>query len=168
MSLKKGVKMSNLFVLAFQNEEGAGQTLDEVVKLQKQNLISVDDAAIAVHHQNGKVKVHQGSNLSGAGAMGGAFWGLLFGLIFFVPFVGMAIGAASGALMGKLTDYGIDDKMIKEIGDKVEPGTSALFLMSHDAQREKVIDALRPYGGELIQSSLSPKEEASLKKQLVA
>lgn len=160
--------MGNLFVITFQDETGANDMLDEVIRLKKQKLISVDDAAVVVHPQNGKVKVKQAKSLTGAGALGGAFWGMLFGLIFFMPLAGLAIGAATGALAGKLSDYGIDDKFIKSIADKVTPGTSALFLLVHGAQREKVIAALKPYGGELLQSSLSPKQEAQLREALVA
>ena len=91
---------------------------------------------------------------------------MLFGLIFFVPIAGLAIGAAAGALTGKLSDYGIDNDFIKSVSAKVTPGTSALFLLIHDAQKDKVVEALRPYGGELIQSSLSPKQETELKEAL--
>ena len=160
--------MANLFVLAYEDETGANDALDEVVQLQKQELIAVEDAAVVVHPMNGKAKIKQARSLTGAGALGGAFWGLLFGLIFLVPIAGLAIGAATGALAGKMTDYGIDDKFIKQVASKVVPGTSALFLLVHSAQRKKVIEALKPYGGELIQSSLSPKQEAELREALVA
>ena len=69
-------------------------------KLQKQQLITVSDAAIVVRKDDGKVKVKQAVSLVGAGAMGGAFWGMLFGVIFFVPLFGAIIGATMGALSG--------------------------------------------------------------------
>ena len=92
--------MGNLFVLAFKDESSADKTLKEVLALQKQELISVDDAAVVIHHQNGKVEVNQAKSLTGPATVGGAFWGLLFGLIFFVPFAGMAIGATAGIASG--------------------------------------------------------------------
>jgi uncharacterized membrane protein len=158
--------MSNLFVLTFKDEKGAERMLHKVTELQKQELIVIDDAAIAVHHQDGKIKVKQIHSLAAAGALGGAFWGVLFGVLFFVPFAGMAVGAAAGALMSKLNDYGINDTFIKDVSRKVTQGTSALFLLVQRAQREKVVKALKPYGGELIQSSLSPAQEAALSKEL--
>lgn len=158
--------MGNLFVLTFKDEESADRTLKELDRLQKQELIVIDDAAVAVHPINGKVKIRQAKSLVGAGALGGAFWGMLFGLIFFIPFAGLAIGAAAGAMMGKMSDYGIDDKFIKQVSENVTPGTSALFLLSHDAQKEKVIEALKPFGGKLLQSSLSPAQETELKEAL--
>lgn len=158
--------MGNLFVLTFKDEESANRTLRELEHLQKQELIVIDDAAVAIHPKNGKVKIRQAKSLVGAGALGGAFWGMLFGLIFFIPFAGLALGAAAGAMMGKMSDYGIDDKFIKQVSENVTPGTSALFLLSHDAQKEKVIEALKPFGGELLQSSLSPAQETELKEAL--
>jgi uncharacterized membrane protein len=158
--------MANLFVIAFKDEEGAERILHKVKDLQKQELITVDDAAIAVHHKNGRVKVKQSHNLAAAGAAGGAFWGVLFGVLFFVPIAGLVVGTATGAIMGRLGDYGIDDSLIKDISRKVTQGTSAIFLLVENAQKEKVIAALKPYGGELIQSSVSPKQEAELREAL--
>lgn len=156
--------MSNLVVLAFDNETGARETLREVEELQKQNLISVDDAATAVRHASGKVKVKQAKSLAGAGALGGAFWGMLFGLLFFVPFLGMAVGAATGALFGKAADFGINDDFIRQVSESVQPGNSALFLLVSEAQSDKVIERLKPFGGKVIHTSLSKEEEARLKE----
>lgn len=155
---------SNLVVLAFNTEDGARRTLEEVENLQKQKLIHVEDAATAVRHSGGKVKVKQATSLAGAGALGGAFWGMLFGLLFFVPFLGMAVGAATGALFGKAADYGINDDFIREVSDSVQPGNSALFLLVREAQLDKVVEALKPYGGKIIHTSLSKDEETRLKE----
>src|SRR3954452_7921545 len=102
--------------------------------------------------------------MAGAGALGGAFWGILFGLLFFVPFLGMAVGAATGALFGKTADFGINDDFIREVSESVQPGNSALFLFVSEAQTDKVIDKLKPFGGKVIHTSLSKDEEASLKE----
>jgi len=156
--------MSNLVVLAFDNEDGAGQTLQAVEELHKQNLIQIEDAATAVRHTSGKVKVKQAKNLTGAGALGGAFWGMLFGLLFFVPFLGLAVGAATGALFGKAADYGINDNFIREVSVSIQPGNSAIFLLVSDAAVDKVIDKLKPLGGKIIYTSLSKDEEKRLKE----
>lgn len=156
--------MGNLIVMAFEDEEGATRTLEEVAKLQKQNLIQVDDAATAVRHMSGKVKVKQATSLAGAGALGGAFWGMLFGLLFFVPFLGMAVGAATGALFGKAADFGINDDFIREVSESVQPGNSALFLLVSSAQADKVIENIKPFGGKIIHTSLSKEEEKRLKE----
>lgn len=160
--------MSNLVVMTFNSEDGAQKTLAEVGSLQDQELIHVADAATAVRHQNGKVKVKQATNLVGTGALGGAFWGMLFGLLFFVPFLGMAAGAATGALFGKAADYGINNAFIKKVSDSIQPGYSALFLLVDQAQVDRVIEQLKPLGGEITYTSLSREEEEQLKEAYAA
>jgi uncharacterized membrane protein len=96
--------------------------------------------------------------------MTGAFWGMLFGLLFFIPLLGMAMGAAAGALGGSMADIGIDDSFIKRVRDSITPGTSAVFLMTTDAVRDRVIEALRGFDAELIQTNLSQEEEAKLRE----
>jgi uncharacterized membrane protein len=156
--------VSTLVVLAFPTEGGAQNVLTVVNDLQKQNLIALDDAATVVRGQDGKPKVKQATSLVGAGAWGGAFWGMLLGLLFFAPWLGMAIGAVTGALAGKFADIGIDDKFIRDVEAKIPPGSSALFLLVRQATMDRVLEALKPYHPEVLQTSLSTEQEARLRE----
>jgi uncharacterized membrane protein len=156
--------MSQMVVFAFKDETGAEQMRDALGALQKQRLISLSDAAVVVRKQDGKVKVKQAVSLVGAGALGGAFWGMLIGLLFFMPWLGLAIGAASGALGGALSDVGIDDKFIKQVGSTIEPGHSALFLLVESWTEDKVMDELTKFDAQVLQTSLSKDDEAKLKE----
>jgi len=160
--------MRSLVVLAFGDEDTAAEVRDELFEMQKQELITLEDAAVVVRRDDGKVKVKQAQSLVGAGALGGAFWGMLIGLIFLAPVLGMAVGAVTGALGGKYTDIGIDDDFIKEVGDTVEPGTSALFLMVTQVQRDRVVEELKQYDPELLQTNLSTEEEEKLREAFAA
>src|SRR6516162_9878508 len=82
--------------------------------MQKDYMIELGDAVIAVKQPNGHVKLSQLFNPTGAGVLSGTFWGALIGMIFLMPLAGAAIGAASGALGGALTDVGINDQFMKE------------------------------------------------------
>ena len=97
-----------------------------------------DAAVVSWEEGKSKPKTRQLHDAKMGGALGGGFWGLLFGMIFFVPLLGLAIGAAAGALAGSLTDVGISDSFIKQVRDKVTPGTSALFLLSSDAVFDRI------------------------------
>jgi uncharacterized membrane protein len=158
--------MATLTAWKFDTPEGASQAEEILVRLAKEQLINVYDAA-TVEWPAGKrkPKTRQAHDLTGAGALGGAFWGLLFGILFFVPIIGAAIGAGAGALAGSLSDAGIDDDFIDEVKAKVTPGTSALFLMSSDAVYDRVQEAFKdgPHG-ELIHTNLSREEEAKLRE----
>src|SRR3954454_7190609 len=155
--------MSTLVVLKFDSVDGARQMRDRLLSLQKQQLLEVQDAAIMSKSADGKPKLEQLQNMTGAGALGGAFWGMLFGLLFFIPILGLAVGAAAGALSGSLVDVGIDDDFIKSVRAKVTPGTSALFLMSSNAVMDKIRDAFEGNQPELIETNLSNEQEAALR-----
>ena len=153
--------MATMVVLTFKDETSAEQMRDKLKGLQKLQLIELSDAAVVVRRQDGKVK--QAVSLVGAGALGGAFWGMLIGLLFWAPWLGLAIGAASGALGGALSDYGVDDKFIKEVGNKIEPGNSALFLLVESWTEDKVMDEIKGFDAEVLQTSLSKEDEEKLK-----
>ena len=156
--------MSDLIVLTFPNESGAYQMRDKLLQLQKQQLITLSDAAIVIRKADGKPKVKQLHSLVGAGALGGAFWGMLIGLLFFAPWLGLAAGALGGALGGKFTDIGVDDKFIKEVGETIEPGHSALFLLVEKSTPDKVLPELESFDATVLQTSLSNEQEAKLRE----
>jgi uncharacterized membrane protein len=161
--------MTTLTVLKFPTADGAKNLLDTIKQLQKEELITVVDAAI-VTWPAGKKKpqTKQLVSMGGVGALQGAFWGMLFGLIFFVPFFGLAIGAAIGAMAGKMADYGISDEFIEKVRSEVTEGTSALFLMTANAVADKVINRLKGYDFELISSNLTSEQEAQLREAFSA
>jgi len=156
--------MNTLTVLKFSTSEGAQDMLNKVYEMQNQELITVIDAATVSWPDGRKTpKTKQAVNLTGAGAMDGAFWGMLFGLLFFVPLFGIAVGASMGALTGRFADYGIDDNFIKRIRKEVEPGTSALFLMTTNAVVDRVVDELKGREFELVSTNLTKEQEDELR-----
>src|ERR1700745_3448552 len=116
-------QMSDLVVVAFPTEAKAEEVRQKLLAMQKEYLIELGDAVIAVKDANGNIKLNQLINTTAVGAVSGTFWGTLIGLIFLMPFVGAAIGAASGAIGGALTDVGLDDKWMKEPAAAIQPGS---------------------------------------------
>jgi uncharacterized membrane protein len=157
--------MATLTVWKFDDADGAGRAENKLVHLQEQDLIHVHDAALVSWPlDKKKPKTTQLNHLAGAGALGGAFWGLLFGLLFFIPLFGMAVGAAVGAIGGALSDVGIDDDFIESVRAEVQPGTSALFLLSSDAVIAKVKEAFGDDKPQLLRTNLSDADEAKLRE----
>ena len=155
--------MATLSVLKFDTPGGAEEALDLMKSLQKQQLITLQDAAIVTWPEGAKKpKTKQLISLAGIGALNGAFWGMLFGLIFFVPLLGLAVGAAFGAFGASMADVGIDDDFIKKTKDKVTEGTSALFLLTSDATTDKVVEQMKQLDFEIVSTSLSKEEEDQL------
>ena len=166
--------MSELVVIGFDTPHEADRVLTELARLRKEYLIDLEDAVVAIRDPDGQVRIKQSINLVGIGAaqggLSGALWGSLVGLLFLNPLIGFAvggaIGAGSGALSGSMVDYGIDDNLIKQIGQTLQPDTSALFLLIRKVQPEKVLQELSGFKGRVIRSSLSPEQEGKLQAAL--
>jgi uncharacterized membrane protein len=157
--------VSNLVAVAYDDVDQAKHVMDTLGRLRKEHLIEIEDAVIVEHQPGGKMKLHQPS-MAATGAAGGALWGGLIGLIFLMPLFGMAIGAASGAAAGALSDYGIDDNFMKELGDKLPRGGAAVFILVREATADKVVPEISKFGGHVIQSSLSNEQETALQEAL--
>lgn len=155
--------MSDLIVIGFDDEFKADEVLLEMRKLEKEHLIDLEDAVVVVRDQKGKVKLKQSHNLVTAGAAGGGFWGLLIGVLFLNPLAGVLVGTAAGALGGLMKDIGIDDDFIKDLGQTIQPGTSALFILTRKVTPDKVMGEVRRLKGKVLRTSLSKEDEDKLK-----
>jgi len=155
--------MSELIVFAFPTETDASEMDETIHYLMKEELIALKDAAVVIRKPDGKIKVKQATNLVGVGAFGGAFWGMLIGLLFWAPWLGLAIGAVAGAISGAMSDYGINDDFIKEVGATIKPGDSALFLLISKWTEDKVLERLKKFNATIVRTSLSKEDEQKLK-----
>jgi uncharacterized membrane protein len=160
--------MSTLVAVVFDDESTAFDMRAALARMQKQYLLEMEDAVVVTRDQNGKTKLHQAVSLTGVGAASGAFWGMLIGLLFLNPLLGAAIGAGAGALSGKFRDLGLDDKMMKDIGNSLKPGTSALFVLLRKATPDKVLEGLKPFvgKGKVFETSLNKDDEKALREVL--
>ena len=158
--------MSNLVVIGFEDEHTAFEMRAELVKLQKEYLIEMEDVVVVTKDEKGKVKLHQAVNLTAVGAVGGSFWGMLIGMIFLNPLIGAAVGAGAGALSGKLRDIGIDNNFIKELGETITPGSSALFVLVRKSTPDKVLEELKGFKGKILKTSLTADKEEALREAL--
>jgi uncharacterized membrane protein len=158
--------MSDLVVIAFPSEAKAEEVRQKLLDMQKDYLIELGDAVIAVKQPNGKVKLNQLFHPTAAGATSGAFWGMLVGWLFLMPVAGAALGAASGALGGAMTDLGINDKFMKEIGQTLQSGNAALFLLIRKLTADKVLADLKGVGGTVLRTSFDHTKEEALQQAL--
>jgi uncharacterized membrane protein len=158
--------MSDLIVIGFNDESKADEVIIDLRKLEREYLIELEDAAIVIRDKEGKVKVKQTQELTATGALSGGFWGLLFGFIFLNPILGWVVGTAAGALSGAMTDIGIDDDFIREIGNTIKPSSSAIFFLIRKATPDKVLEDLSKFEGTILRTSLSKENEAKLQAVL--
>lgn len=109
-----------------------------------------------------KVKYEDRDDWRGAGW--GALIGTLVGAIFFLPLVGAAAGAALGVLHKRVEAIGISKDQLETIGQQVVPGTSALFVVNHDSDRDRLAERFRGLDGTLVSSNLVSGEEEDVRR----
>lgn len=154
--------MTDLVVLGFSDKEKAEAVMRLGKELSRQELLDLEDAALAWRTEDGKLHVHQAHNTTAAGAVGGALWGTLFGMLFLMPVFGAAMGAATGAIAGKLTDVGVNDAFVKEVAGTLEPGRAAVFALVRQSTPDRVREALRPFNPTVIRTNLTRDREEEL------
>jgi len=160
--------MSDLVAIVYPSEAKAEEVRQRLLKLQKEYLITISDAVIAVKTDSGGIKLNQLVNTTAMGAMTGSFWGLLIGVIFLNPILGIAVGAASGALGGALTDFGIDDAFMKQLSGSLHTGNAALFVLIKNMTADKVLKEIKDAGGTVLKTSLDDAKEQALRDALAS
>lgn len=158
--------MSNLVAIAYPDRETAEHVRRTLFELQKEHLIELEDMVVVTRAEDGKVKLHQSVSVGATGAAGGALWGGVIGLLFLAPLVGMAVGAAAGGAAGALTDIGVDDSFMKELGTRLREGDAAVIVLVRRSTPDKVLPRISEYGGHVLQTSLSQDAEDSLRAAL--
>jgi uncharacterized membrane protein len=160
--------MSTLIAIVYPSEQKAEEVRSLLFDLSKRYLVKLGDIVIATRDDKGRVKLNQLFNTTAAGAAGGSFWGLLIGMLFLNPLVGVVAGAAGGAISGALTDAGINDKFMKELGSALKPGDAALFALVQEMTADKVLAEIQPHGGTVLHTTLDETQEKVLRDALAS
>ncbi|MGE0300533.1 DUF1269 domain-containing protein [Pseudonocardia sp.] len=152
--------MNTLSVWRFDTPDGAETALRAVERLQHRRVVTIDDASVVAWPAGARrPRTYQAGTAAGTAALSGAFWGLLFGLLFLLPLAGPEAGPATA-----LACVGLPDEVLRRIRDRVTPGTSALFLLSHDGVPDRVREVLEGMHAEVLVSTLDRDQEAALRR----
>ena len=161
---------STLAVIAYPDQGTAGEAVAALKRMHSEYLIELEDVAWVTKAQDGKLKLQQGTCLTGtgAGAAAEAMWDVLFGLLFLVPILGMASGAASGAGAGKPSDYGIDETWINQAAGAIPFGGSALFLLARTSKAARAVPEMAKFDGRMFRIHLTSRQQQALEHALSA
>jgi uncharacterized membrane protein len=172
--------MSELVCIAFKDSGTADRVLNELRAMETKYVLDLEDAVIVVRDMDGKVHLKQCVDVFGGatthGVTLGVLWGGLMGLLFMNPLAGLigsiAGGAGAGAVTtaaneyGLLSDYGIPDNFIKDLGSTIKRGTSAIFLLIRSADQDKLLTSFSRYEGTILKTSLTKEQEEKLRAAL--
>ena len=158
--------MSELIVVGYDDHDTAKRAYQQVLTLQNDFVVDLTGLAVVTVDADGKSHVDTPGRPVGGSAASGALWGMLFGILFFVPFAGALIGGAMGALMGRLAKSGIDSAFRDRVRSMLSPGKAAVVIMASKLTQDKFAEAMRPFGGEILQTSLSTEDEKELAEEI--
>jgi len=158
--------MSDLIIIGYDNHDEATAAYNEVNGMQGDFVVQLQGLAIVTVDAEGKSHVETPQKIVGVSAAGGAMWGMLIGLLFFVPGVGLLLGGAMGALFGKLGKSGINEQFRSQVQDMLKPGAAAVVIMAEKITEDKFADAMGPFGGQVLKTSLSEEDEKELATEL--
>jgi uncharacterized membrane protein len=129
--------MVDLVAIAFPTEAKAEEIRQKLVTMQREHVIDLGDAVIAVKGDNGYIKLNRVIDTTAADAVSGTCWGAL-----------------------------IDERWMKKTAADIQPGTAALFALVRKFTTDRVLDGLRDYGGTVLKTSLEHTAEAALQMAL--
>ena len=145
--------MADVIAATFDGPDEAEATLRTIRSLESADKVKPSDTAVVRKDAEGKVTIH---NEASSGTEAGAVVGAVLGGVLFVvfPLAGIAVGAAAGGLIGRAAAPGIDGKWVKEVGDDLPAGGSALFLQIRGGEAGLVLGGIRQHKGRIFQTTL--------------
>jgi uncharacterized membrane protein len=158
--------VNQLLAIAYPDMDTAERVRQVLLSAAEEGLARLEDAVVVERTLDGKVKLHQLRSMAKHGAAVGAAGGAAIGLLFLAPLLGAAIGAASGGIGGKLSEEGIDDVFMKDLGERLRPGAAILIILGSTEARDELIERVKPYGGSVVQTSLNWTDEQQLREAL--
>jgi uncharacterized membrane protein len=157
--------MAEFLAITFDEADEAAAALRSIRALEKDGGIRLEDTAVVRKDAEGNVTIH---NEMASGTETGAVVGAVLGGLLFVVFPVAAVvgGAVAGGLVGRAAAPGIDGAFVKEVGEDLPAGGSALFLQIKSGDSGPLIGALRQYHGRVRQTSLDDEIEQALDESL--
>jgi uncharacterized membrane protein len=154
--------MTTFTVWKFETSEGATNAAQVLEDAQRDGLVTIVDHAVVTWPVGAeKPETHHKHDSSKRGAGWGALWGVLGGALFAVPVLGGVVGVGIGALAKSTEGTGISKDDMERIRLEIVEGTSALFLVTEDADLDKLGERFR-FNTTLITTNLTDVERDTL------
>ena len=151
MSDKEKSSVYNILAFNFQGEKTAGETVKQIKKsgaLEGQMIVA--EAVVSVN-EKGKTHIHEpGHGVMGGtvGLVAGGLLGLIGGPVGLLAWAvgGAVVGGVAGKYLGRPFSKGD----LKEIGEQMDPDTSAFLLLVEDIESEAIINKMDGYNANVV------------------
>lgn len=155
--------MTTFTVWKFEDADGAGNAESALKAAQADGLVKIVDHAVMTWPAGeDKPQLHHQHDDPKRAAGWGALWGILGGALFMVPVAGAVIGAGIGALARATDGTGITKGDLERIRTEITAGTSALFMVTEDADLDRLGERFHGRDATLISTNLTEAERETL------
>lgn len=155
--------MTTFTVWKFDDPEGAARAETALKSGEADGLVTiVDHALISWPEGADEPTLHHRHDGPRRGAAWGALWGILGGALFAIPVAGLALGAGIGALAKATAGTGITKEDLERIRTEIVPGTSALFIVTDNADLDRLGERFHGRDSTLISTNLTEAERSTL------
>ena len=164
---KFGPEPAGVLLAAFDEENGASQALEHLKALHKEEKLVLKDAAVLRRDEENKLHIKETADMSGKkgaviGAIAGGVLSLLAGPLVLVG----AAGALIGGLGAHLSDSGISNDRLAEMGKMVRASDSVLVVTMPLDYLEAVRKELLAQGADAISTELTARAVAEMEAKL--
>ncbi|MFF5937888.1 DUF1269 domain-containing protein [Streptomyces sp. NPDC012508] len=159
--------MSELIVIGYDDPAVAKKAFKAVQELNNNHIVELSGLAVVTVDQDGETHVDTPAKTEkvAVSATAGALWGMVFGILILTPGIGV-VGAALGGLIGKLNQMGVDKNFRSKVDSLLQPGSAAVVIMASKVTEDKFAAAMQSFGGNVLKTSLSEKDEQAFVEQL--
>jgi uncharacterized membrane protein len=149
---------SNFWALGYEDLTGAKAARSAIARVESLYGLHVLDTIVVTRPQDGSFTLErEASPTISGGAIGLGLLGLTMGLVVLQPIAGAALGAAvGGMIVAAARQAGIGDEFVNEVKDLVQPGKSALFLLTRTDNPDAVRLRIRGLGGKVLHTNVNP------------
>jgi uncharacterized membrane protein len=155
--------MTTFTVWKFETPDGAEQAAKYLKIAQGQGVLTVVDHAVVSWPLGAdKPDTHHVHDSGRSGAAWGALWGVLGGALFMIPVAGAVVGAGLGILAKTTEGTGIKKADLETIRTEIVPGTSALFMVTENADLDRLGERFSGKNAKLINTNLTDVERKEL------
>jgi uncharacterized membrane protein len=172
-----------LVVVGFQGRYRAAQVLTEL-RQRGAHLFDLDQAITVSWEDRRNFIVQQSINLSREeGARWARLWGAFIRATLFQPFTERLTRAAATVASGDsvdadhhssnslkrdwwVSDVGIPDDFVRDVGALVQPGESAIITLAENLNPQQAVSVLRECGGSMIYTSLNDEQVDKVRHEL--
>jgi uncharacterized membrane protein len=157
---------AHLWALGYDDMERAEEVRTEIARLGESQCLILLDIAAVVRYPDGRLTV-DGEPFVATTPLGRhGFASFLAGLALAVP---PLTGAAVGALVSRraaLAEAGINEDFVTEVEALMQPGTSVLFVLDQEGDREAILQGIRGLGGSVLKTNVDLKRAKLIQSTL--